>query len=95
MNSSKQAGEADSKMQLGYLGIAVTIMVAGTIYPLMMMSPGGTVDHRLVMTLLWAMSAGFVRGVGFIPHALIWRWVFSGWTCIASLILAVAFKFLQ
>ena len=95
MNASKRVSEADSKMQLGYLGIAVTIMVALTIYPLMMMNPSGAVDHWLVMTLLWAMCVGFVRGVGFVPHTLIWRWAFSGWTWIGSLILAVVFKFSQ
>ncbi len=95
MSSSKPVGETGSAMQLSYLGIAVGIMVTGTIYPLMMMDSSGAVDHRLVMTLLWAMSVGFVRGVGFIPHTAIWRRVFSGWTCIGSLILAAVFKFLQ
>jgi len=95
MNSPKLPGDAGSTMQLSYLGIAMVIMLTGTVYPLMMMNSSGAVDHRLVIALLWAMSAGFVRGIGFVPHTLIWRWAFSGWVCIASLILAAVFKFIQ
>jgi predicted membrane protein len=51
------------------LAAAVTIMVAGTLYPPLMADAAGKVDHGLAMALLWAMSAGFVRGVGIVPRA--------------------------
>jgi predicted membrane protein len=44
------------------------------------------------MALFWAMSAGFIRGVGFVPRARVWRWLFSGWACAAALALAAALK---
>jgi predicted membrane protein len=47
------------------------------------------------MALFWAMSSGFVRGVGFVPRARVWRWLFSGWTCAAALALAAALKLLR
>ena len=42
---------------------ALTIMLAGTIYPLVFARADGTADHSLAMALFWAMSAGLVRGV--------------------------------
>ena len=42
-----------------------------------------------------AMSAGFVRGVGFIPRWWLWRWLFSGWTCALWLVLAAVAKWLH
>jgi predicted membrane protein len=38
------------------------------------------------------MSAGFVRGVGFVPRHLVWRWLFSGWACSAALVLSAYLK---
>ena len=80
-------------MQLVCLLIALSIMLVGTAYPPIMMTAAGRVDHRLAMAIFWAMSAGFVRGVGFIPTARVWRWVFSGWACLTALLLAVLLKF--
>ena len=70
------------------LFVALTIMLAGTIYPLVFARANGTADHSLAMALFWAMSAGLVRGVGFVPRALIWKIFFSGWSCSAALALA-------
>ena len=66
--------------------VALTIMLAGTIYPLVFAHADGTADHGLAMALFWAMSAGLVRGVGFVPLALIWKTLFSGWSCCAALV---------
>lgn len=70
-------------------------MVGGTIYPLVMANAAGRADHALAALLFWAMSAGFVRGVGFVPHAVVLRWLFSGWACLAALAMAVAVKLAQ
>jgi len=39
------------------------------------------------------MSAGIVRGVGFIPRARLWRWLFSTTACAVALALAAALRF--
>lgn len=74
------------------LAAGLLIMGGGTLYPLLMADASGRADHGLAMLLFWAMSAGFIRGVGFVPRAVVWRWMFSGWACAASLLLATALK---
>lgn len=74
------------------LAAALLVMVAGTLYPPLMADAAGRADHGLAMALFWAMSAGFVRGVGFVPHHVVWRWLFSGWACALALLLAAALK---
>ena len=74
------------------LAVALVIMVAGTLVPPLMADATGRADHNLAMALFWAMSAGFVRGVGFVPRGTAWRVLFSGWACAAALLLAVALK---
>lgn len=77
------------------LVVALAIMVAGTLYPPLMADATGRADHGLAFALFWAMSSGFVRGVGFVPRARVWRWLFSGWSCALALIAALAFKWLH
>ena len=48
------------------LAVGLLIMVGGTLYPPLMADAAGKADHNLAMALFWAMSAGFVRGVGFV-----------------------------
>jgi predicted membrane protein len=74
------------------LAVALLIMVGGTLYPPLMADAAGKADHNLAMALFWAMSAGFVRGVGFIPRLWVWRLLFSGWACLAALLLAALLK---
>jgi predicted membrane protein len=74
------------------LAVALLVMVAGTLYPPLMANAASRADHGLAMALFWAMSAGFVRGVGFVPRALPWRWLFSGWACAAALGVALLLK---
>ncbi|MCZ2096676.1 MAG: cyd operon YbgE family protein [Burkholderiales bacterium] len=81
---------APSRIQWPGLVVALAIMLGGTAYPPLMADSAGQVDHGLAMALFWAMSAGFVRGVGFVPRRAAWRWLFSGWACAAALMLAGA-----
>jgi predicted membrane protein len=81
-----------SAMHFSSLFVALAIMLAGTIYPLVLARSNGSVDHAFVLALFWAMSAGLVRGVGFVPRAFGWKLVFSGWSCAAGLMLAVALR---
>ncbi|MFT7724630.1 MAG: cyd operon YbgE family protein [Roseateles sp.] len=68
----------------------LALMLAGTAYPLVFAGADGRADHGLAMLLFWAMSAGFVRGVGFVPRHRAWRWLFSGRACLAALAIACA-----
>ena len=81
-----------SRVHLPSLAVALIIMVGGTVYPPLMADGAGRADHALAMALFWAMSAGFIRGVGFVPRWRVWRWLFSGWSCAAALSLAVVLK---
>jgi predicted membrane protein len=83
--AAEQGGGA---IHLPSLLVAVAIMLGGSVYPLLFVGRDGEADHGLAMALFWAMSAGFIRGVGFLPRALVWRLLFSGWSCLAGLLLA-------
>jgi predicted membrane protein len=67
---------------------AILMMLAGTGYPLLFARGDGHADHRLALLSFWAMSAGFVRGVGFIPRHVAWRMLLSGRACLFALALA-------
>lgn len=72
------------------LGIAIVITLVLTIYPLVLTDAAGRADHPAAMFALWAMSAGFVRGVGFVPARRALRLLFSTPACLLSLALSVA-----
>lgn len=80
--------EQPSRIHWTSLAVATAIMLGGSIYPLMFTRADGSADHRLAMALFWAMSTGFVHGVGFVPRHRVWRVLFSGWSCGAGLLLA-------
>lgn len=80
------------RVHLPSLAVALTIMVGGTLYPPLMADAAGKADHALALALFWAMSAGFIRGVGFVPRLWAWRWLFSGWSCAVALLLAAVLK---
>ncbi|MFM9917314.1 MAG: cyd operon YbgE family protein [Rhizobacter sp.] len=86
------AATAPPRMHLPSLFAALVIMLAGTLYPPLMTDASGHADHGLAMSLFWAMSAGFVRGVGFVPRAPVWRWLFSGRACALALLAALALE---
>lgn len=90
----KPAAHSPSAMHLPSLLAALVIMLAGTIYPPLLARTNGTVDHGLLMALFWAMSAGLVRGVGFVPRAFVWKLLFSGWSCAAALLLAAGLRWI-
>lgn len=74
---------------------ALAIMLVGTEYPPVMANAAGHADHGLASALFMAMAAGFVRGVGFVPRHWVWRVLFSGWACAASLFAAAWLKWLH
>lgn len=83
------------RMHLSSLLVALLIMLAGSLYPLLFANAKAQADHGLALALFVAMSVGFVHGVGFIPVNPVWRWLFSGWTCLLALLLAAILKTLH
>jgi predicted membrane protein len=79
-------------LSLPCLAVALAIMLGGTLYPPLMTGADGRADHALAMALFWAMSAGFVRGMGFVPRAAMWRWLLSGWSCALGTLMAGLLK---
>ncbi len=84
-----------SRIHVLSLVVAVAIMLSCSVYPPLIAAADGNADHALASALFAAMSVAFVKGVGFVPRLFIWRWLFSGWTCLAALALAGWIKFLQ
>jgi predicted membrane protein len=90
-----KASPEPARIHLPSLAVAIIIMLAATLYPPLMMDATGKADHGLMTALFFSMSAGFVRGVGFVPQAFVWRWLFSSWSCMAALAAALWIKFLS
>lgn len=72
------------------LTIGIVITLGLTIYPLAVANAEGKADHLAATLALWAMSAGFVRGVGFVPRNHGLRLVFSTSACVLALALSIA-----
>lgn len=72
------------------LGIAIALTMLLTIYPPILTTPAGKADHAAAMLALWSMSAGFIRGVGFVPRNRLLRIVFSTSACLVCLAVAAA-----
>ncbi len=75
------------------LGVAVLIMLGVTIYPRALVGADGHADHRLATLVFWAMSAGLVSGVGFLPRWRLLRVLLSGRACGLTLAVALTMKF--
>lgn len=72
------------------LALALAITLGITAYPHALAGPDGGADHWAAMAAFWAMSAGYVSGVGFRPRHALPRALFSGWSCLAAVALAGA-----
>lgn len=93
LSKQKDAQGQGAAIHLPSLFVAIAIMLVGSVYPLLFADPDGKADHALATALFWAMSAGLVRGVGFVPRAWVWRLFFSGWSCVVALLLAGWLRF--
>ena len=67
------------------LGIAIVLTLLLTIYPPILTTPAGKADHAAATLALWSMSAGFIRGVGFVPRNRLLRVLFSTAACLVCL----------
>jgi len=68
---------------------AIAITLSLTIDPRLIINDNGIPDRPALMILCWAMCAGFVRGVGFVPRQPVLRWLLSGSACAAGIVLAL------
>ena len=62
--------------------LAVALAVLILVYPGVIAQSVSDVRHGLLSLMMWGMAVGFVHGVGFVPHATIWRVLFHpglGW----------------
>ncbi len=84
--------QAQTTLHWPCLLVAIVLMLLGSIAPVYLADAQGRAHHGLALLAFWAMSAGFVRGVGFVPKARLWRWLFSGWACAIALLAAVLLR---
>lgn len=62
--------------------LAIPMCLLLLIHPAAMLDDDGAYSHRLLMLVMWGVSAGFVHGVGFKPRFWLWKIVFGpliGW----------------
>jgi len=71
------------------LSIAIVITLTVIIYPHWLSGDTGQPDHFAAFLLFWAMSAGYVRGVGYIPKRRVFRYLFGIIACITAFAFAI------
>lgn len=67
------------------LAVGIALLLGLTVYPALAVGPDGRPDHLAAGLLLWAMCAGFVRGVGFVPRHSLLRAALSLWASLLAL----------
>lgn len=88
----EQVGAAPARLHWPALLAGLAIMAVGSIDPRLFSDGGGKADHALAGLAMWAMSAGLVRGVGFVPSHQPARVLLSGWACLAGALGAVGWR---
>lgn len=73
----------------GPLLLGVGIMLGITVYPLLLVSANGKVNHTATLAFCWAMSAGITRGVGLMPKNRMARYLLSSSSCGLMLLLGL------
>lgn len=89
MNMNSHTEKQPAQISLPMLLIAIGITLAIVIYPHLLSDSQQRADHPAAMLMFWSMSAGYVRGVGFIPRHTVPRWLLGGPACLITLALAV------
>ncbi len=88
--SPHPTARSESGIRLLPLLTAIVIMLGITAWPAALSDGQGSADHWAATALFWAMSAGFIVGVGFQPRFFAWRLLFSTTTCLLGVAVAVA-----
>lgn len=96
LNTEPAASDTQEEASISVLLliVGIGIMVVGSVYPIVFTNASGEADHGIATALFWAMAAALVRGVGFIPRHVIFRWMFSGVMCFICIGIALAVRFL-
>ena len=89
---SDRSSVAAPKVQWPTLVLAIAIMLVATAYPPLMVDAHGKADHNVALALFWSMSAGFVRGVGYVPRHRVARWLLGAPAAWATFALALLLK---
>jgi len=71
------------------LSVGLGLLMVMTVLPGIATDAAGRADHTAAMLLFWSMSAGFVRGVGFLPYHPGPRLLLSSAACLIALGLAL------
>jgi predicted membrane protein len=50
------------------LAVALAISFPVLVWPKLVVTANGSVDHGWLILLMWGIAAGFVHGVGFVPR---------------------------
>jgi predicted membrane protein len=69
------------------LALAIALALGLTVYPRAAIDGSGTPLHGALALLLWGLTAGFVHGVGYTPHAAAWRLAFGPWIGLPLMLL--------
>lgn len=64
--------------------LGLTCMVLGSFVPTVFANAKGEADHGIATLVFWSMSAGFIRGLGFIPRNRFFRYIFGGWAALLT-----------
>lgn len=68
--------------------VGIALLAVMTVMPSVAARHNGEADHIAALLIFWAMSAGFVRGVGYVPVHRLPRLLLSGPACLAALAFA-------
>ena len=71
------------------LSLGLGLLMVMTVLPGIATDAAGRADHTAAMLLFWSMSAGFVRGVGFVPYHWVPRLLLSAAACLIAFGLAL------
>ena len=71
------------------LSVGLGLLMVMTVLPSIATDATGRADHLAALLLFWSMSAGFVRGVGFVPYHPVPRLLLSAAACLIALGLAL------
>lgn len=70
--------------------VGLALMLGLTINPALLADGDGRADHLAALAAFWAMSAAFVRGVGFVPLNRLARVLLGAPAVLLALALALA-----
>ena len=70
--------------------VGLALMLGLTAYPALLADGDGRADHLAALAAFWAMSAAFVRGVGFVPLNRLARVLLGAPAVLLALALALA-----